>query len=149
MISALIMRLEGNIQQSLELFQTCTVLNPNNLEAFKQVARSLYVLVLFLCTYQGLFYISICSMTCFISLYVPWFALYLYMYYYLFYISVCTITCFISLYAPLLVLYLYMYHDLFYISICTMTWFRFLYVPWLISYLYILMSVLPRGVQMS
>ena len=39
--SALILRLEGKIQESLELFQTCALLNPSSAENLKQVARSL------------------------------------------------------------------------------------------------------------
>ena len=38
---ALILRQEGRIQESLELFQTCTLLNPQSAENIKQVARSL------------------------------------------------------------------------------------------------------------
>lgn len=38
---ALIYRLEGNIQESLELFQTCAVLSPQSADNLKQVARSL------------------------------------------------------------------------------------------------------------
>lgn len=41
--AALILRLEGNIQQSLELFQSCTILNPSSTDNLKQVARSLWV----------------------------------------------------------------------------------------------------------
>ena len=37
----LIMRQEGRIQESLELFQTCAVLNPANILNLKQIARSL------------------------------------------------------------------------------------------------------------
>lgn len=39
--SALILRQEGRIQESLELFQTCTLLNPHSADNLKQVARSL------------------------------------------------------------------------------------------------------------
>ncbi|XDV53510.1 hypothetical protein PO909_021990, partial [Leuciscus waleckii] len=39
-VQALIMRLEGNIQQSLELFQSCAILNPKSSDNLKQVARS-------------------------------------------------------------------------------------------------------------
>lgn len=39
--AALILRLEGKIQQSLELFQSCAILNPNSADNLKQVARSL------------------------------------------------------------------------------------------------------------
>jgi Bardet-Biedl syndrome 4 protein len=35
------MRQEGRIQESLELFQSCSVLNPANNLNLKQVARSL------------------------------------------------------------------------------------------------------------
>lgn len=38
---ALILRLEGKIQQSLELFQSCAILNPTSSDNLKQVARSL------------------------------------------------------------------------------------------------------------
>ncbi|XP_075432144.1 BBSome complex member BBS4 isoform X2 [Ascaphus truei] len=43
-VQALILRLEGRIQESLELFQTCAILNPTNPENLKQVARSLFLL---------------------------------------------------------------------------------------------------------
>ncbi|CAH1268785.1 BBS4 [Branchiostoma lanceolatum] len=43
-VQALIMRQEGNIQESLELFQTCSLLNPQSVENLKQVARSLFLL---------------------------------------------------------------------------------------------------------
>ncbi|XP_007906956.2 Bardet-Biedl syndrome 4 protein [Callorhinchus milii] len=43
-VQALIFRLEGKIQESLELFQTCAILNPQNLDNLKQVARSLFLL---------------------------------------------------------------------------------------------------------
>ncbi|XP_061036078.1 Bardet-Biedl syndrome 4 protein isoform X2 [Eubalaena glacialis] len=43
-VQALIFRLEGNIQESLELFQTCTVLSPQSADNLKQVARSLFLL---------------------------------------------------------------------------------------------------------
>ncbi|KAM9063654.1 Bardet-Biedl syndrome 4 protein isoform X1 [Sarcophilus harrisii] len=43
-VQALIYRLEGNIQESLELFQSCAVLNPQNADNLKQVARSLFLL---------------------------------------------------------------------------------------------------------
>lgn len=39
--AALILRLEGKIQESLELFQSCAVLNPSSADNLKQVARSL------------------------------------------------------------------------------------------------------------
>ncbi|XP_026105434.1 Bardet-Biedl syndrome 4 protein-like [Carassius auratus] len=43
-VQALIMRLEGKIQQSLELFQSCAILNPKSSDNLKQVARSLFLL---------------------------------------------------------------------------------------------------------
>ncbi|KAE8617222.1 hypothetical protein XENTR_v10009009 [Xenopus tropicalis] len=43
-VQALILRLEGKIQESLELFQTCAVLNPTSSDNLKQVARSLFLL---------------------------------------------------------------------------------------------------------
>ncbi|XP_067829541.1 Bardet-Biedl syndrome 4 protein [Heptranchias perlo] len=43
-VQALIFRLEGKIQESLELFQTCAILNPQNVDNLKQVARSLFLL---------------------------------------------------------------------------------------------------------
>ncbi|KAL4234073.1 Bardet-Biedl syndrome 4 protein [Mactra antiquata] len=43
-VQALILRMEGKIQESLELFQTCALLNPNSGENLKQVARSLFLL---------------------------------------------------------------------------------------------------------
>ncbi|KAM6979533.1 BBSome complex member BBS4 [Aplochiton taeniatus] len=43
-VQALILRLEGKIQQSLELFQSCGILNPTNPDNLKQVARSLFLL---------------------------------------------------------------------------------------------------------
>ncbi|XP_029900969.1 BBSome complex member BBS4 [Myripristis murdjan] len=43
-VQALILRLEGKIQQSLELFQSCAILNPSNADNLKQVARSLFLL---------------------------------------------------------------------------------------------------------
>ena len=41
--SALLLREEGKIQESLELFQRTVQINPNNVDNLKQVARSLYV----------------------------------------------------------------------------------------------------------
>ena len=41
MVAALILRQEGKIQESLELFQTCTLLSPQSADNLKQVARSL------------------------------------------------------------------------------------------------------------
>lgn len=43
-INGLILRQEGRIQESLEQFQTCAVLNPKNGQNIKQVARSLFLL---------------------------------------------------------------------------------------------------------
>ncbi|XP_074184338.1 BBSome complex member BBS4 isoform X5 [Rhinolophus sinicus] len=43
-VQALILRLEGNIRESLELFQTCAVLSPQSADNLKQVARSLFLL---------------------------------------------------------------------------------------------------------
>ncbi|KAG2471266.1 BBS4 protein, partial [Polypterus senegalus] len=43
-VQALIFRLEGKIQESLELFQTCAILNPQSSDNLKQVARSLFLL---------------------------------------------------------------------------------------------------------
>ncbi|RZF41512.1 hypothetical protein LSTR_LSTR000226 [Laodelphax striatellus] len=42
-VLGLILRREGKIQDSLECFQKCHVLNPKNVENIKQVARSLYL----------------------------------------------------------------------------------------------------------
>ncbi|XP_045191416.2 Bardet-Biedl syndrome 4 protein-like isoform X2 [Mercenaria mercenaria] len=43
-VQALILRMEGKIQESLELFQTCALLNSSSGENLKQVARSLFLL---------------------------------------------------------------------------------------------------------
>ncbi|KAK2193837.1 hypothetical protein NP493_5g13027 [Ridgeia piscesae] len=43
-VQALILRQEGRIQESLEAFQTCTLLNPKNTDNLKQVSRSLFLL---------------------------------------------------------------------------------------------------------
>ena len=43
-VKGLISRNQGNISESLELFQASTVLNPRNISNLKQVARSLYLL---------------------------------------------------------------------------------------------------------
>lgn len=43
-VKALIMRQRGQIQQSLQLFQAATCMNPNNVLNLKQVGRSLYLL---------------------------------------------------------------------------------------------------------
>ena len=40
---ALLLREEGKIQESLELFQRTVQINANNVDNLKQVARSLYV----------------------------------------------------------------------------------------------------------
>eukprot|EP00736_Rhodelphis_marinus_P012995 Rmarinus@m.5854 len=43
-VKALIQRQEGKIQESLQLFQAATTLNPTNVDNIKQVGRSLYLL---------------------------------------------------------------------------------------------------------
>ncbi|XP_053128193.1 Bardet-Biedl syndrome 4 protein isoform X2 [Hemicordylus capensis] len=43
-VQALIFRLEGKIQESLELFQSCAILSPRSTDNLKQVARSLFLL---------------------------------------------------------------------------------------------------------
>ncbi|NXN90980.1 BBS4 protein, partial [Rhinopomastus cyanomelas] len=43
-VQGLLFRLEGKIQESLELFQTCSILNPRSADNLKQVARSLFLL---------------------------------------------------------------------------------------------------------
>ena len=43
-VQGLISRVEGKIQESLEMFQTCCFLSPNNVGNLKQVARSLFLL---------------------------------------------------------------------------------------------------------
>ncbi|KAL2094042.1 hypothetical protein ACEWY4_011354 [Coilia grayii] len=43
-VQGLILRLEGKIQESLELFQSCAILNPTSSDNLKQVARSLFLL---------------------------------------------------------------------------------------------------------
>lgn len=43
-VKALIRRQQGSIQESLELFQAATCLNPHNIANLKQVGRSLYLL---------------------------------------------------------------------------------------------------------
>ena len=40
-VQALILRQEGRIQESLECFQMCSLINSNNPDNLKQVARSL------------------------------------------------------------------------------------------------------------
>ncbi len=37
----IILRHEGKIQESLEMFQICNILNPNSSDHIKQMARSL------------------------------------------------------------------------------------------------------------
>jgi len=41
---ALILRIKGNIHESLELFKKCHLLNPTNIDYLKQFGRSLYLL---------------------------------------------------------------------------------------------------------
>ena len=41
---ALILRIKGNIHDSLELFKKCHLLNPTNIDYLKQFGRSLYLL---------------------------------------------------------------------------------------------------------
>ena len=43
-MKALILRIKGNIHESLELFKKCHLLNPSNIEYLKQFGRSLYLL---------------------------------------------------------------------------------------------------------
>uniref|UniRef100_A0ABM0MBG2 Bardet-Biedl syndrome 4 protein-like n=1 Tax=Saccoglossus kowalevskii TaxID=10224 RepID=A0ABM0MBG2_SACKO len=43
-VQGLIKRMEGRIQESLELFQTCSLLNSQSTDNLKQVARSLFLL---------------------------------------------------------------------------------------------------------
>ena len=43
-LKALILRIKGQIHDSLELFKKCHLLNPNNIEYLKQFGRSLYLL---------------------------------------------------------------------------------------------------------
>ena len=43
-VQGLILRQEGKIQESLEMFQICNILNPNSADHIKQMARSLYVI---------------------------------------------------------------------------------------------------------
>ncbi len=40
-VQGLILRQEGKIQESLEMFQICNILNPNSADHIKQMARSL------------------------------------------------------------------------------------------------------------
>lgn len=43
-LKALILRIKGNIHDSLDLFKKCHFLNPTNTEYLKQFGRSLYLL---------------------------------------------------------------------------------------------------------
>lgn len=43
-LKALILRIKGDIHQSLDLFKKCHLLNPNNTDYLKQFGRSLYLL---------------------------------------------------------------------------------------------------------
>ena len=43
-IQGLVLRHEGKIQESLEMFQICNILNPNSADHIKQMARSLFLL---------------------------------------------------------------------------------------------------------
>ncbi|XP_068231579.1 Bardet-Biedl syndrome 4 protein isoform X2 [Palaemon carinicauda] len=43
-VQGLIMRQEGKIQESFELFQLCNILNPSSIENIKQMARALFLL---------------------------------------------------------------------------------------------------------
>lgn len=43
-LKALILRIKGNIHESLELFKKCHLLDPKNVEYIKQFGRSLYLL---------------------------------------------------------------------------------------------------------
>ncbi|KAK7068109.1 Bardet-Biedl syndrome 4 protein, partial [Halocaridina rubra] len=43
-VQGLILRQEGKIQESFELFQLCNILNPSSVENIKQMARSLFLL---------------------------------------------------------------------------------------------------------
>ena len=43
-VQGLICRQEGKIQESLEMFQICNILNPNSADHIKQMARSLFLL---------------------------------------------------------------------------------------------------------
>ena len=40
----MILRQEGKIQEALDLFQTCTLLNPHSADNFKQVARCFFLM---------------------------------------------------------------------------------------------------------
>lgn len=43
-VKALILRMKGNIHDSLEMFKKCHLLNPANIDYLKQFGRSLYLL---------------------------------------------------------------------------------------------------------
>ncbi|XP_014673640.1 PREDICTED: Bardet-Biedl syndrome 4 protein-like [Priapulus caudatus] len=43
-VQGLIMRGEGQVQESLEVFQTCSLINPKNPDYLKQIGRSLFLL---------------------------------------------------------------------------------------------------------
>ena len=43
-LKALVLRIKGNIHESLELFKKCHLLNPSNVDYLKQFGRSLYLL---------------------------------------------------------------------------------------------------------
>ena len=43
-VQGLVLRQEGKIQESLEMFQICNILNPNSADHIKQMARSLFLL---------------------------------------------------------------------------------------------------------
>lgn len=43
----LILRQEGKIQESFELFQLCNILNPSSVDNIKQMARALLVMFLY------------------------------------------------------------------------------------------------------
>lgn len=47
LLQGLILRQEGKIQESFELFQLCNILNPSSVENIKQMARALLVLWLY------------------------------------------------------------------------------------------------------
>jgi len=43
-VKALILRKKGKINESMELFRSANIIDPNNVCSLKQVARSLYLL---------------------------------------------------------------------------------------------------------
>lgn len=47
-VRGLLLREEGRVQESVDAFQQCILLNPNSVDNLKQVARSLYVLLVYL-----------------------------------------------------------------------------------------------------